>query len=199
MKKTLLMIVAITGLMTFAACGNKSTANSGDATENEEQTGVKFSLCNNTYEGDSLMIQADVWYPENAGIEDMKRSTDYAARKTLCDSTENWGIEIYLHESGTYEHNKKSDAEDKSETFTEFKIGNYDAYAYSSVRTYYMHVLFEKVSETTFRFMDIEIRQLKSDSDGPGGKEFFEQNENVKHIINSIRFKGVVPKTVEIK
>ena len=66
MKKSLFMIMAA-GLMTFAACGNKSTQNAESVEEKAEPTGTKLELATKTYEGDSLMVSCDLWYPKDAG------------------------------------------------------------------------------------------------------------------------------------
>ena len=61
-----------------------------------------------------------------------------------------------------------------------------------------MFVLLETISETTLRYAEIEISQLMSNSEGPSGKDFFEQNEEVKSIVNSIKYNGLSKKDVEI-
>jgi hypothetical protein len=107
-------------------------------------------------------------------------------------------MELYLQEGSSYENNKKTNAERYADTFKEFKVGEYDAYGYEGYKSYTVNILFETISETTLRYLTIELSQLISHSDQPGGKEFFEQNEKVKSIVNSMKYNGVVKKTVEI-
>lgn len=196
MKKSLFMIMAA-GLMTFAACGNKSTQNAESVEEKAEPTGTKLELATKTYEGDSLMVSCDLWYPKDAGVQEIEVFGTFYARKTLADSAANAKMEIYLQESSAYKDHKEVAAKDHPDTYKEFKIGEYDAYAYESVRSYYVTILFEHISETTDRFMDIVVSQINSTSDLPTGKDFFEQNDNGKAIVNSIRYNGVVARTID--
>lgn len=198
MKKTLFGIAIVAAGLFVASCGNKSANNAEVAAENAEPVGVMLSLCNTTYEGDTLMISTDFWYPEDAGVKEIQVFGTYAARKTLADSTDNVKMELYLQEGSSYENNKKTNAERYADTFTEFKVGEYDAYGYEGYKSYTVNILFETISETTLRYLTIELSQLISHSDQPGGKEFFEQNEKVKSIVNSMKYNGVVKKTVEI-
>ena len=190
--------MAAAGLVALAACGNKNGGSTtAGAAEDAEPTGTKVTLCQKTYEPDS-MITADFYYPENAGVQELNVFGDYIARKTLGDSAENYKVMIYLQESSSYEHNKKSNAESYAETFKEFKLKDYDAYSYERTGELKMYVLLEKISETTLRYAEIEISQLMSNSDGPGGKDFYEQNEEVKSIVNSFKYNGMSKKDVEI-
>lgn len=201
MKKVLFSIAIVAAGLFIASCGAKSAQNTESADQEGEQVereGTVLGLCAHTYEGDSLMLSADFWYPEDAGVKEIEEFGTFNARKTLADSAANVKMEIYLQESSVYADHKEGAAKDHPDTYKEFKIGNYDAYGYESVRTYHINILFEHISETTDRFVDITITQIKSTSDLPGGKEYFEQGKG-KAIINSLRYNGVVPRTMEIQ
>ena len=201
MIKVLFSIAIVAAGLFIASCGAKSAQNTESADQEGEQVereGTVLGLCAKTYEGDSLMISADFWYPEDAGVKEIEVFGTFNARKTLADSTANVKMEIYLQESSVYANHKEVAAKDNPDTYKELKIGNYDAYAYEGVRSYYMTILLEHISETTDRFVDITIDQINSTSDLPGGKEYFEQGKG-KAIINSLRYNGVVPRTMEIK
>ena len=201
MKKELFSIAIVAAGLFVASCGNKNVQNTESADQAEEQAervGTMLELCNKTYEGDSLMISADFWYPEDAGVKEIEVFGTYNARKTLADSTDNVKMELYLQESSAYANNKENAAVDHPDTYKEFKIGKYDAYAYESNRSYYVNILFEHISETTDRFIDIQINQINSTSDLPGGKEYFEQGRG-KSIINSMHYNGVVARTMELQ
>lgn len=187
--------MAVAAIVMAACSGN----NGGEGTANSEPTGTKVSLVNKTYEGDTLMLSCDFWYPENTSMKEIEEYDTYYARKTLVDSTENVKFKMYLQEGSTYPNHKESAKKEYLESYKEFKVGDYDAYSYVSNRTYYMTILFENISETTDRFINIEIGQLLVKSDGPGGKEFFEQNEKVKSIVNSMKYNGVVKNTMELE
>ena len=197
MKKAFMTIAIVAAGLLVASCGNKSGGNTAEAAEEAEPQGTKLELCCKTYEGDSLMISTDIWYPQDAGVQEVEVFGTFNARKTIADSAANAKAEFYLQEGSTYPNHKEVAAKDKAETYKEFKIGNYDAFAYESVRSYHVTILFEHISETTDRFMEIEISQIKSTSDLPTGKDFFD-SEKGQAIINSIRYNGVVTKTVDI-
>lgn len=202
MRKVLFGFAMMAVAIAMPSCGNKSAANGADSTaeagDQPERVGTMLQLCNETYEGDSLMISADFWYPEDAGVKEAEVFGSFYARKTLVDSANNVKMEIYLHESSVYPNHKEVAAKDNPDTYKEFKIGEYDAYAYESVRSYYLTILLENISETTDRFIDIQINQISSTSDLPGGKDYFDQ-ERGKAIINSLRYNGVVARTVDFK
>lgn len=187
MKKVLFSIA----IMAIAAIGMVSCGNNGKD-EKKVPDGVKVAFITDTYEGDTMKVSTDFYLPENAGVKEIKVFDSSERCKTFADSVDNYKITIRLSESSTYPNNKASNKERESETYKEFKVGNYDAYAYEGHKTYYVTILFENISETTDRFLEMELSQLMNKSDGPGGKEFFEQNEEVKSIINSMVYNGVV-------
>lgn len=196
-KKVFFSFAIVAFVMSLMACGNKGDGNAEGA-EKAEPEGAKLSLCDKTYKGDSLMVSVDLWYPENAGVMEIEQFGTNYAHKVLADSAENYKLDFRFHENTTYKENKKVDAERSSESFKEFKIGDYDAYAYDFGTVYHVVVLFENISETTDRYLNIEIMRLMGGGD-PDGKAFFEQNEEVKSIINSMRYNGVVKRTIEFK
>lgn len=200
MKKVLFSIAIVAVGLFVASCGNKSgnNAEGAETVESAEPTGTKLELCAKTYKGDSLMISCDFWYPEDEGVKEIEVFGTYNARKTIADSASNAKMELYLQESSVYANHKEIAAKDHAETYKEFKIGEYDAYAYESVRTYYVTILFEHISETTDRFIDIQINQIQSNSDLPSGKDFYE-SEKGKSIINSMRYNGIVARTIELQ
>lgn len=198
MKKAFMTIAIVAASLLVASCGNKGGGNAAEAVEEAEPQGTKLELCCKTYKGDSLMISTDIWYPKDAGVQEIEVFGTFNARKTLADSAANAKVEFYLQESSVYANHKEVAAKDNGETYKQFKIGNYDAFAYESVRSYHVTILFEHISETTDRFMDIEISQIKGTSDLPTGKDFFD-SEKGQAIINSIRYNGVVARTMELE
>ena len=178
MKKAFMSIAIAVAAIAMVSCGNKGAEGAGAGTDKAEPEGKQLTLAVHTYEGDTLMLSCDVWYPEDASMKEIEEYDTFNGRKTLADSTENVKMTLYLQES---------------------KVGEYDAYAYASNKDYNVTILFENISETTDRYLDIQLKQLMMKSDGPGGKEFFEQNEKVKSIVNSLRYNGIVKKTMELQ
>ncbi|MBQ9678242.1 MAG: hypothetical protein IJV44_08920 [Prevotella sp.] len=197
MKKVLFSIAIVAAGLFVASCGNKSAANGeGEDAAAVEREGTKLELCAKTYEGDSLMVSCDFWYPED--IQEIEVFGTFNARKTLADSTANAKIELYLQESSVFANHKEVAAKDHPENYKEFKIGQYDAYSYEGVRDMHICILFEHISETTDRFIDIQIDQIQSKSDLPSGKDFFDSEKGQK-IINSLLYNGIVSRTIELE
>ena len=200
MKKAFMSIAIAVAAIAMVSCGNKGAAGAeGAGADKAEPEGKQLTLAVKTYEGDTLMLSCDVWYPEDASMKEIEEYDTFNGRKTLADSTENVKMTLYLQESSTYSNHKTSAKESYPESYKEFKVGEYDAYAYASNKDYNVTILFENISETTDRYLDIQLKQLMMKSDGPDGKEFFEQNEKVKSIVNSLRYNGIVKKTMELQ
>ena len=136
MKKVLFSFA----IMTVAVIVMASCANNGKD-EKKVPDGVKVAFITDTYEGDTMKVSTDFYLPENAGVKEIKVFDSSERCKTFADSVDNYKITIRLSESSTYPNNKASNKERESETYKEFKVGNYDAYAYEGHKTYYVTIL----------------------------------------------------------
>lgn len=191
MKKSLFILACISMALFAVSCGN----NQANETKAEPE-GTKLTLCDKTSGSDSISV--DFWYPENAGVKEIEVFGTNDACKTLADSAENYKIELrFTDGSGsTFENKKQSDISDANGTFKEFKIGDYQAYGYETYRTYDVVIAFEVANtntENVGRYARIKITELLQGDNKDAAKDFFEKNEVVKGIINSVRYNG--PKT----
>ena len=174
MKRLLSVLLIGLILLSLTACGGK---------------GEKISLMQKTWEGDDVKVSADLYYSPESKVT--VENDEEKPHKTLIKNEElNYQMEILLWEDSTFDNNKKSRKE-RMDTFTEFKIGKYDSYGYEDFNGYMIFVHFEEVSETTDRYMEIRIKQLSFGEDSMEGIEFFE-NKEIRSIINSLEYNGVV-------
>ena len=173
----LVMVLTVGCLFAFTGCGEK------------KPTGTKLSLLRDTYLGKDAKVSVDFYYPENAGIE-VTDETEY--RKVLKDQEENYKIEMWVSEDSTYMNNKESDKEWYEDKYKEFKLGKYDAYRCDSSRSITVKALLEEISETTLRYITIEIDPISQAGNDDSGVNFFDNNEEVKSIVNSLTYNGVI-------
>ena len=152
----------------MTACGSKN---------------AKLSLVANG----SATFSAEVSYPENAFTAAGAESGGVG--QVLTDSVKNVKMTFRLAESMSFS-NKQYYADHYSDTFKEMKVGQYDAFAYQvskdAPKDYYITILLEDVADAPDRVLTVVIEQLNKDNNGQGGKEFFEQNEDVASVVNSL-------------
>ena len=177
MKKLLLFLLIAAMLLSLVACGGGSAPK-----------GEKVTLESETYEGDEFVLSADFYYPENAGI---KVEGDDPTTKKFVNEKENYVVDISLFEDTTFDANKEY-AEEEEETYKEFKIAGYDSYGYEDFGGYWIYVHLEEVSETTDRYLTVEINRKDFSEDGLEGVAAYEENEVAKGILDSLVYNGVV-------
>jgi len=175
----LLIVLLIVGLFTLTGCGEK------------KPEGIKETiLIHNSYNNDGTKVSLDVYYPENAGIEVEDK---YEGCKVLTDKEDNYKITIRFNEDSTYTDGKKYDSERYVDTYKEFKLGEYDAYSYEGHRSMTIVALFEEMNEHEIRHAEIKIDVVSQAGNDDSGKNFYENNEEVKSIINYLTYNGTVP------
>ena len=123
MKKAFMSIAIAVAAIAMVSCGNKGAEGAGAGTDKAEPEGKQLTLAVKTYEGDTLMLSCDVWYPEDASMKEIEEYDTFNGRKTLADSTENVKMTLYLQESSTYSNHKTSAKESYPESYKEFKVG----------------------------------------------------------------------------
>lgn len=163
----LLIVVLIAGLFTLTGCGEEKT---------KTPEGKKLSFTS------SDKKTWDFYYPENAGIEVEDTSETY---KILKDTEENYKIEINLRGNTTYKRDKEENKDYFPETYKEFTLGGYEAYSYSTTRGFYIFVLLGE-KEDWFTTFEIEIDPVSQAGNEDNGKNFYENNKEVKSIIDSL-------------
>lgn len=183
----LLIVLLIAGLFTLTGCGAEKT---------KKPEGIKETiLIHNSYNNDGTKVSLDVYYPENAGIEVEDK---YEGCKILTDKEDNYKITIRFNEDSTYIDGKKFDSERYVDTYKEFKLGEYDAYSYESNRSMTIVALFEEMNEHEIRHAEILIDVVSQAGNEDSGKNFYENNEEVKSIINYLTYNGTVPAPSEV-
>jgi len=173
MKKLLAVILAAAMLLSFAACGPKGV----------KEEIVEYSTC----EGEGFYLSAELYHPESYTVE---QSEDYPNWLTLTNIEKNCEIKIGIYEDTTYDANKEYDKENE-ETYTEFKVGKYDAFGYEDFGGYYINMHLEEVSETTDRYIVVQIETPDYSKDHLEGIQYFE-DEEIKEIVESITYNGVL-------
>lgn len=183
----LLIVLLIAGLFTLTGCGAEKT---------KTPEGIKETiLIDNSYNNDGTKVSLDVYYPENAGIEVEDK---YEGCKVLTDKEDNYKITIRFNEDSTYTEGKKYDSERYADTYKEFKLGEYDAYSYEGYRNMTIVALFEEMNEHEIRHAEIQIDVVSQAGNDDSGKNFYENNEEVKSIINYLTYNGTVPAPSEV-
>ena len=177
MKKLLSVLLAGAMILSLAACGGGNK-------------GVKHTLYEETWEGDDVMLAVDFYYPEDADIE-LEGDEEYPNNISMHYKSKNITIGPSLFEDTTFDANKKSAKERRSD-YKEFKINDYDCYGYEAFGGYWIYVHLEEVSETTDRYLVIDTEVIDYSVDGtPKGIGHYE-DEDIKKIIESFEYRGVV-------
>lgn len=178
-KKMISILLAVSlafgVLFALTGCGDKT--GTGSESETKVPTGVKLSFYKDASSG-----TYDFYYPENAGIEVEDNSETY---KILKDTEENYKIEMNLRENTTYKSDKDQNKEDFADTYKEFKIGEFDAYSCGWGRVLDIYILMDE-SDEWFTTFEISISPVSQSGNDDKGSTFFENNEEVKSIINSM-------------
>ncbi len=173
MKKLLAVILAAVMLLSLAACA---------------PSGIKEELIEDfTCEGEGFYLSAEFYHPESYIAEHSEEEPNWL---TLSNAEKNCEIEIGLYEDTTYDANKEYDKEGE-DTYTEFKVGKYEAFGYEDFGGYYINMHFEEVSETTDRYLVVRIETADYSKDHLEGIQYFE-DEEIKDIVESITYNGVL-------
>lgn len=175
MKKFLSIILAGLMVLSLASCGSK---------------GEKITLYAETWEGDDVRLAVDFYYPEGAEIT-LEGEEEYPNWIDMHYESKNITIGPAIFEDTTFDANKEYDKENE-DTYEEFKLNGYDCYGYESFGGYWIYVHLEEVSETTDRYLVIDTEVIDYGIDGtPEGKAHYE-DEDIKKIIDSFEYRGVV-------
>ena len=152
--------------------------------------GEKVTLESETCEGDDVMLIADFYYPANAGII-VIGDDEYPNWKVFQNEKENYELSISLFEDTTFDYHQEADKKNEA-TYSEFKVGPYDAYGYESFGGYYIYIHLEEVSENTDRYIVADIGRIRFGEDEPKGIDAYHENKVAKSIVESLVYNGVV-------
>ena len=175
MKKILAFVLAGTMLLSLSACGPKGTT---------------FSIECETWEGDDKAVAVEFTYPDEASIVEEESAF---CDKMLVDKEENYELSFSITEDTTFPANKEYNS--SKENYTEFKIGDHDAYAFSDFYQYHIYVLLENVSETTDRYAYIDIAEAEPSFEDGIELKLYNEKEEIQKIVNSLVYKGVIDVT----
>jgi hypothetical protein len=200
MKKVLFSIAIVAAGLLVASCGNKSAANAegADSTAVEEQAAEEqqaekekpglIIVKEKTFEGEDLRVAAEFTYPTDKDIKVAERGENGVSVGSVQG---NWMLLINMIEYASYDEVKEKAK--NYPNYKELKIGDYEAW-YETRSGFNLRIYFEKCPNTQSRqrYVNICIRARKMLSDGPTGLELFESNEDIKAIINSVKYKGAI-------
>ena len=179
MKKLLSVILMVTLVLSLAACGGNK--------------GEKITLYEDTWEGEDVKLAVDFYYPEGADIE-IEFDEEYPNNAEISYTSKNIQINPALFEDTTFDANKEYSKENE-DTYEEFKLNGYDCYAYEDFGGYWIYVHLEEVSETTDRYLVIDTEAIDYSKDGtPEGKAQYE-DKDIKKIMESFEYRGMVEYT----
>lgn len=175
MKKLLSILLVGIMILSLAACG-----------------GPKGEKLNMVAEAKGMeegtVYSADIYYEP---IETVEVSSSYANRQEIKDKEQNIELEFRLANDTTFGNNKKTHSSKNG--YIEFKVGDYDAYAYHFSNTMYkIYVLLDGSAESAkqAQYMDITVAPYDKGSDTTGEQVY--EMEYVKNVINSITYNGLV-------
>ena len=177
MKKILSLLLVGIMIISLAACG-------GGAPKGEKLNMV--AEAKGMEEG--TVYSADIYYEPTETVE---VSSSYANRQEIKDKEQNIALEFRLANDTTFGNNKKTHSSKNG--YTEFKVGDYDAYAYHFSNTMYkIYVLLDGSAESAkqAQYMDITVAPYDKGSDTTGEQVY--EMEYVKNVINSITYNGLV-------
>jgi hypothetical protein len=196
MKKVLFSIASVAAGLFVASCGNKSAAN-GEGADSaavaeeqvDEATEGKIIIKEKTREGEDMLVSAEFTYPTDQDIKVAERGDNGFS---VTSEKGNWKLFIHMHEYG---YDEMKERHKKEPSFKELKIGNYDAW-YDTKTGFELNIFFENVPniETIQRYASVEVRPVRFFNDGPSGLEIFESNEDVKALINTVKYLGTIKK-----
>ena len=172
----LVIILLVGGLFILTGCGEKGEQKA------KIPEGKKLSFTS------SDKKTWDFYYPENVGIEVEDTSETY---KILTDKEENYKITINLRGNTTYKRDKEEDKDYYSDSYKEFTLSGYESYSYGGARVLNMFVLLGEADDwfTTF---EIKIEPVLQSGNEDTGRKFYENNQEVKSIIDSLTYNDVV-------
>ena len=176
MKKLLSVILMVTLVLSLAACGGNK--------------GEKITLYEDTWEGENVKLAVDFYYPEGADIT-LEGDEEYPNWIDTKYHSKNITIGPALFEAATFDANKEY-AKENEDTYDEFKLNGYDCYGFDDFGGYCIYVHFEEVSETTDRYMVINTETIDYSKDGTPENKAQYEDEDIKKIIESFEYRGVV-------
>lgn len=177
MKKLLSVILAGLMVLSLTACGESAPK------------GEKLNMvveAKGMEEG--TVYSADIYYEP---VETVKVSSSYENRQEFLDEAQNIDIEFRLCSDSTYGNNKKKD--ESEEGYREFKVGEFDAYAYhysDNCQKVYVFLDGSAESSEQARYMVITVAPYEKFGDLTGEMVF--EMEYVQNIINSITYNGLI-------
>ena len=177
MKKLLSVILAGLMVLSLAACG-------GGGPKGEKLNMV--TEAKGMEEG--TVYSADIYYEPTETVE---VSSSYENRQEIKDKEQNIELKFRLANDSTFGNNKKTHSSKNG--YTEFKVGDFDAYAYHFSDTMYkIYVLLDGSAESAkqAQYMDITVAPYDKGSDTTGEQVY--EMEYVKNVINSITYNGLV-------
>lgn len=190
MKKVLSVILVGIMVFAFASCGGeKAVVDTAPKGENLNMVAEAKGL------EEGAVYSADIYYEP---VETVEVSSSYANRQEIADKEQNIDLEFRLANDTTFGNNKKIHSAE--EGYTEFKVCDFDAYAYHFSNTMYkVYVLLEGTDESAkqAQYMDITVAPWDKGSDTTGEMVF--EMEYVQNVINSITYNGLITPGTEEK
>ncbi len=180
MKKLLSAILVGIMVLSLAACGGPE--------------GIKANVYSYEEMGDVPVIGAEVYYPENAGLEP-GGSLDYLM---IDDEEEGYGFSVILNEDESYPIQKESDKSyyGGEGAYEEAKYAGYEGYATFNNGYYTIYLLLEEEpSEEGYRFAEIQVETSFETFDE--ASKFVKEHEEIQQMLKSFKYLGVVEEIVE--
>lgn len=174
MKKILSLLLVLSLILSFAACGN------------EKVIDVKLSYNDNTEGAKTIGIEFS--YPEEAGIE-AEIDTDYAE---LVDEEEGYALKIALYEDEDYK-TKDEWAKEMEVSYKEVDLLGYKGHSYNDVGGFTMFLLLETAGEN-FRYVKFD---LDGDFYDEEAENFFYDNKEIQKVVNSFKYLGEIEDVAE--
>lgn len=180
MKKLISILLIGAMLASLAACG--------------EPKGIKANVYSYEEMGDVPVIGAEVYYPENAGLEP-GGSLDYLM---IDDEEEGYGFSVILNEDESYPMQKESDKSyyGKEGAYEEVKYAGYEGYVAFNNGYYNIYLLLEEEpSEMGYRYAEISVETSFETFDE--ASKFVKEHEEIQQMLKSFKYLGVVEEIVE--
>lgn len=180
MKKLLTVILAVILVLSLVSCGAPK--------------GIKANVYSYEEIGTVPVIGAEVYYPENAGLEP-GGSLDYLM---IDDKEEGYGFSVILNEDESYPAKKELDKSyyGGEGAYEEVKYAGYEGYATFNNGYYTINLLLEEEpSDKGYRFAEIEVETSFESFDE--ASKFVKEHKEIQQMIKSFKYLGVVEEIVE--
>ncbi len=171
-KKLLVLLLVVTTIFALVGCGS------------DKPTGVQVNLTYKGYEEKTYSV--DLYYPEGSTLTVEDESVN---SKTFANADAGYTMTAYLFQDSNYASNKEINS--GKDDYSEFKVGEYEAYGYTEMFTYKVYALLEQAGET-YVYIYFVVDQYNFSLDNPYGSALYQNCQEAQTIVNSVVFNGVV-------